>query len=432
MSIYIRLPWWLNPLWAAALFVGMITITGLYVSADSFQLWRVPMYVSSELTLIGLVPAVAFLVGLSVPMLRRSGRSREFSISLSPRTLLLCDKLSSIFFWLTVVGYVLWVLFALRQGAGLQQLRSVLSFEQGSVGELKKLSAPVGGLTTLTQFAPVAVALRAFLLRIDCRGRRAQLVTILLLSLARSFLYGERLALIEVAVPALIVMVAVSAVPHAKNRSFAAAVLPVFAIPALWTVFAVFEYSRSWLYYRTVTDQSFFQYINDRLLGYYVTAINNSSLYYLNAADVPHDPLFSFPAVWDAPIIGEMLGAARISGVGIRTWWDAMLSFNGNPEFNNVGTFLVVDADLGTAGAVVYWLAFGVAVGFCFQKARQGRIVGLIAYSVVFVGLLEIVRIVYWAQGRFTPVIIALAVLYFVLSPSQRRDSKEDHAERVQ
>ncbi|MBM4598886.1 oligosaccharide repeat unit polymerase [Rhodococcus hoagii] len=400
----------------------MLIGAGMFVDNDTFERWRVPKYVDGNLTVLAAVPAVFFLVGIAIPMIRYLPR-KELTVWLGPRTIDTCSKAATVTFWLAVAGSALWLIFAIRQGAGFAQFKAVLDFEANSVGNLKRISGPVAGLTTLTQFGPIAVCLRMLLVRSGLRDNRYQLYVLVALGLARAFFYGERLAIIELALPIIVVLVTVSRF-ESSRRALSGAILPVFAVPALWAVFAVFEYSRSWLYYRSVSDVPFVTYISERLLGYYVTSINNGSLYYLNASGYPHDPIYSFAALWDSPIIGDILGRATIGTMEVRSWWAWLLETDANPEFNNTSTFLVTSADFGTVWASVYWLALGLAIGLIYTSLKKGRVFGILAYSVCFIGILECVRITYWMQGRFTPVAIGLVILYFLFDSSRKRDEQ--------
>ena len=144
-------------------------------------------------------------------------------------------------------------------------------------GQLKVLFAPVAGVTSLTQVGIAQVVLAALVL---CHGRSPavvrRLVVVLVLGLLRSYLLTERLALLELVVPLLAVGAA-----HRRRRRGRGRFLPfapVLALPVLLVVFGIFEYSRSWNYYRTRTTQSFPLFVVNRLAGYYATSYNNGAL----------------------------------------------------------------------------------------------------------------------------------------------------------
>lgn len=417
-------PWWINPLWGSSVFVAMLVAAGSLFDAESYVLWGVPKYVTVDLTLTAAISGAGFLLGIALALLRRTPGQWQ-AVRIGPHTIRACSKLATAAFWLSLAGYGFWAAFALAQGASVDHVRAILDFREGSVGALKRVSAPVAGFTTLTQFAAIAVSLRYFLMRLGFRENRYEVYLILTFSVARAFFLGERLALIEVAVPMILLTVIVSGVRREASRNvLVRTLLPVLGVPALWSLFAVFEYSRSWLYYRATTDKTFVEYITDRLVGYYATAINNSSLYHLSVSGRPHDPVFSFTALWDSPVISQMLGHGTFAGIEIRKWWASTLELNANPEFNNAGTFLVVDADLGTIFAFLFWLGLGAFIGLSYVNMKRGRIEWMLTYLVSFIGILELLRIIYWVQGRFVPTLIGLIIFGFAIARARRFDER--------
>jgi oligosaccharide repeat unit polymerase len=424
-SVTVELPWWCHPLVPPVLIFPL----ALYVAAadgpDEYALWGTIKYLDSHLVLQACLVFLGFLLGIAFGSSRieNSGPLAQFTclpIVMSRRRVAACDRFANILFMVALIAYAVWVMSALLHGASIAQVRASLGGQEGALSHLKRLATPIAGVTTFTQVAPVCLAIRVFLRRIGFDQRPHHIFVLLLLSVARSFLYGERLALIEMVVPLGLVT---TMIPRGNvvtpRRRWVTRSVPFLAVPALWLMFAVFEYWRSWTHYKGVFVLSYSDFVTQRLLGYYVTAINNSALYsalYRSAAGASaHPPYFTFPALWDAPVLSTIMGTPSINGMNMSSWWMNLLSFAANPEFNNKGTFLVVAADLGTAGAFIYWMIFGGAIGLLYASIRRGSLVGLLAYACAFVGLLEVSRIIYWGQGRFTPSAIALVIFAAVI-----------------
>jgi hypothetical protein len=194
--------------------------------------------------------------------------------------------------------------------------------------------------------------------------------------------------------------------------------VPLIGVPVLWAVFAAFEYTRSWAARNDGSHGTFTSYVTNRLLGYYGTSVNNSALYYEGAHGVPHLPLFPVKWVWDFPVLGDVaravVGSPSLGGLDLASWWVAALRQASNPEFVNTGTFLVLAADLGTWGMVVYCAAIGLAVGALYAGVARGSLASLVAYACSFVGLLELARILYFGQGRFF--VTALGLVWFAVA----------------
>lgn len=420
--------WWFHPMWIAAIFVAILPLSAL-VPKSAFELWKTPTYIDTPTAFTGFLSGLCLLIGLSVFSLRP--HARELVVHLTSSVVSRLRTLATVTFALAIFGYLVWIGLGFVRGTTPLDLLRVLTMQEGAISALKHVNPPVAGLTTFTQLGPVAVAVMMVLRRAKVRSYTWQLASLLLLAVYRSFFYGERLALIEVGIPIVFLYFAVASANSDTSvrvdgpvKRIVRRTAPFFAIPAIWAVFAIFEYSRSWLYYRNLVHTSFVEYISTRLAGYYVTTANNSAMYHEQLADRVHDPYFSFAAIWDGPGLSRIVGSPEIQGQDPRMWWDMTLLNNANPEFNNQGTFLVTDADLGTPLSMIYWLVIGLVIGYLFHRAAKGSVAALIAYSVVIMGLLEVSRIIYWSQGRFIPIALGLlAVAVVIPGPRSRTDA---------
>jgi predicted membrane-bound mannosyltransferase len=84
------------------------------------------------------------------------------------------------------------------------------------------------------------------------------------------------------------------------------------------------------------------------------------------------------------------------------------LTAEANPEFNNGGGFFLPIIDFGLAGALLYWVLAGVMCGILYRMFQQRRPAGLLLYPITFTSVIELSRIVYWAEGR---VLLPMCVL---------------------
>jgi hypothetical protein len=235
----------------------------------------------------------------------------------------------------------------------------------------------------------------------------------------RSFFLSERLALLEILVPA-----AVLALRLLPGRSFGTAwrrgllaVAPVGALLALVVFFTAFEYNRSWVSYYAFQGLSLWEFGSSRLTGYYVTALNNSAML-LKGLMIPIPfpaPYFTTEWLWTFPGFSKAFSYDALFGYPPDNSYRLMLEQLGTPEFNNPGGLLLPIADFGLVGAAIYWAVSGVLVGACFRLFRQGRLVGLLFYPIVFQALLELPRLLYLAAGRVFPTWLLLLVACLLL-----------------
>lgn len=402
----VQWPWWARPVWPILLLTGLMAFISIRLSDSSYGVWESPKFLVGEYV-FGLTTGIAALflgLGITRALNLKNGSA---TLALSQRQVKYLRSAYRALFFLTICGYVLWVGAAVTQGVGFGDLTAVLAREAGAISDVKSNSRPIGGLTTLTQFGPLAVALGVLLQKLG-QGNRAYL-WILALSLLRVFFYAERLALIELLVPYLLMSVLL--VQQGKRTRRIISFAPVLVVPLVWAVFAISEYTRSWVYYQEIVDMSFMKWVTLRLLGYYTTSFNHSALFaeVYGTSDAP--PYFSVQALWDAPVIGSIVHHPGINGIDVTEWWAYALYLNSNPEFNNPGSFLVTYAEFGWIVSALIWLGVGVFIGIVFSRMSKGSIPALLAYPCLFIGILELPRFIYWSQGRATPALLALLVI---------------------
>ncbi|WP_143709925.1 O-antigen polymerase [Kocuria flava] len=408
-ALLIHWPWWLHPVWALLLMVAGTAAVAIMLPAQYYAVWGTVKFIDAHDSIKMLLGISLVLVGISlanfgIPRVKVShievGPAREEFLRKSYRFL----------FTLTVCGYIFWILIAISEGVNLASLASVIQRDEGAIGELKENSRPVGGLTTLTQFGPVAVAVGFIRRKIGTGGRSYWLL--IALALLRTVFYAERLALLEVLFPIILI----STLTMRKRTVWrpVAQLAPLLAGPLVWVIFALSEYSRSWVYYQSTVSMPFAEWVTSRLLGYYTTSYNNSALFADAWQGTYGAPYVSIQALWNAPGAGLVLGAPTTMGVHPESWWSSVLATQSNPEFTNTGSFLVSFAELGWFGAVIFWTLIGYGVGLLYVSVARGNLVGVIAYCTLFIGLLELPRFMYWTQGRAVPLLLALAIMAWV------------------
>lgn len=366
--------------------------------------WGTPKYLTVDLTLILALGFGAFALAI-LGVSNISMTPRTSTLSLNPSQLRYLNRTYTILFWLAIFGYAAWTIAGGLGGVSLNNLRAVFDRQLGAISDLKSAARPIAGLTTLTQLAPLCCAVGALLLRMG-QGRRGFWLLVALAA-ARTLLYAERLAILEVVVPIVVIYILTPGVdPKSTHRTFKRKRhAPAVALPLIWALFAASEYTRSWVFYQYTTHQTFPEWVTYRLLGYYSTAYNNSALFALNREGHDLPPYFTIDAFWNAPGISKLFTPPDVP-----LWWGTVLQQNGNPEYNSVGSFLTSYAELGIIGMLIFWILAGLAVGHIFKRSVEGRLAALLLYSVLYIGILELPRYIYWAQGRFTPGVIALLI----------------------
>jgi len=413
--LFVSWPWWIHPAWALLLLTGSMALLAILLPESVYETWKVHKYINPDFALILLIGVLAIFSGVMIAS-GAASRGGSIVIEINRRQVIFLNRAFWLMFTLALLSYAIWIGSAAGQGVSINNLVSVLDRDPGAISSLKGNSRPIGGLTTMTQFAPVAVILGHLLRKMGRRVGWAVLVLVILAGV-RTVFYAERLALIEVLIP--LVLVAALTVEPATRWRAVSRIAPLIVAPLVWCVFAASEYTRSWIFYQQTTNLPFVEWVSARLAGYYVTSFNNSALLALSHTGSGATPYFTFPAVWNAPGVPAHPG---IFGLAPDDWWTSVLLREGNPEFTNTGSVLVTYAELGIIGMIVFWLIIGIILGGLFVSMSKGNLVGLVATCSLFVGILELPRFIYWTQGRATPIVLALLCLA-VAYPKKQRDS---------
>jgi hypothetical protein len=421
------LPWWLNPIWCLGAWTLPLLLMAYGLSPEAYaELWQTNKHITLEVVGQGLLLLGTLGWGLLIGTLAVSVVPVRDGDHLGGRLLRGERVLAALFkigFWLTLVGYGLWLLAAIARGFRAADLLAMAMGEPGVADVLKQeYFQTLPGLTTLTQFGPATVLIGLLLLKL----RRPVLWPIALLvgvSAVRGFFLSERLALLELLVPAAVLgLRLLPAIGRfgGRWRRGGLALAPVAAVGGLMVFFTAFEYNRSWVAHYAHTGISLWEFGSSRLTGYYVTAINNSALLLTNMAGPLPAPYYTLEWLWAFPGLSSVFDYEALHGVSPESLYGQMLVHGGNPEFNNGGGLLLPIADYGLVGAALYWALVGVLIGACFILYRRGSLAGLLLYPILFQGLLELPRLLYGAAGRVFPTWLMLLAACLLLG--LRRD----------
>lgn len=420
--------WWLSPVLVSLLVAALAIASAALFDDRQFRArWRTPKWLTLEtLTLFG-CGALAIALGALVAMavIARVPRSATGWPGLTAPSLVLMRRAGTVFTALTVLGYAGFGFLILRSGLDPAQLGSAYT----STVSVRDTVGTIPGLTTLTQFGiPAVVASGLVLAHGFARTEVVKLSVVGGLAVARAYMFSERLAVLELVVP-LVVIWAGYLVTRQGWRRRVLSVIPLAFPIGVIVLFGVFEYFRSWTYFRGESTISYGEFVTSRIAGYYATALNNGHLLLEHLrwpGKLPYDTLEGF---WVAPGIEQYELYERLGGyprpvvVGDSdSAYNVMLAQFGNPEFNNQSGYASVFADYGTVGGIICFLLIGVAAGMLYRGFGNGGTFGLCLYPVFFVGLLEMPRYLYWTQGRAVYAWIGLLVVAVLLSRTQARE----------
>ena len=107
------------------------------------------------------------------------------------------------------------------------------------------------------------------------------------------------------------------------------------------------------------------------------------------------------------------------------------LKLHGNPEYNSPGGLVTPFVDWGTRGGFVFLAPAGGTLGVLYRRCVDGNTFAVVLYPSLTTGLFEFPRYVYWSLGRFTPPLVALCVLGYMLRKRKDDAPGEEPPQRV-
>ncbi len=414
--------WWLSPPGAVVLIVPItLWLAFSFDDARFRSAYGTPKSLTDATATLFAVGALMFAITALIPLV---GRRRDTSGTwpdLSARELGVLQRSSTVLFRVTMVGYLAFGVVGVARGARLSDFVAAATSQDNFGSPLRDLFAPVAGITTLTQVGIAYAVVSCLVLSSVPDGRLVRrLVLVFALALLRTFFLAERLAVLEVAIPAVTVLALWTASRRTGVGRRVVRLAPVLLVPSVIALFSVFEYSRSWVFYSQTSRGSFADFAVERLAGYYATAYNNGQLALTYNNGDARLPYGSAEAFWTAPVVSQLHLYERLTGSVQPDDYDTILRQYGNPEFNSTGGLAIPFVDYGVVGGLVFFLVAGLAIGFTYRRCCEGRAWAYLLYPVAVVGLFELPRYLYWGQGRVAPAVVCLLLVHWRLQRSRR------------
>ncbi|MEV0897404.1 hypothetical protein [Actinoplanes sp. NPDC049802] len=413
-----RLSWpgWLNP--ALSLIIAM-TVPTAAVSLTPDELF-------TEVT--GLPPASPdFLARLAV-VNAAAVVGLALASCIVPRSRFHYEVEPELFRWrarllagVTTAAYLFFGALVFARGMTPQLALAVLSSEYGALQASRAAFVPVAGITTLVAFGGPAICalVVSSVHRALTRPEIAAIVVIATGAMARGFLNAERLAIMELAIPALLGLVAKRRIRRGAEglRSASAPALIVAGVGA-FALFAAGELLRP-SYQVREGSVDFGSYIYGRFFSYYLSSTANGEYLSELISNVP-TPTYTAQAFWTFPGVDSLISPATIYGYDPSTSFHTMLEQYLNPEMNTVGVGPSLLAEWGLPGASAIVLAMTLALTLAWKAGLHRLTAGAVPLlAVLTIAALESARYPYYFQGRF--VVAALGALWIYRSRHARR-----------
>jgi hypothetical protein len=416
--------WWLRPLPVLALIGYSSALAAYFLSPRIYwEQWKeIKVFTSKDLVWsLWAITILSLGIALGNALISRRGETdvgiKTMGAAMEPATL---KRVFKVLYRVTLLGYVIWIGVAVHRGVRLSMIFEALARNGPAIFQLKKQLTSVSGVTTIVEVGIAAGIVGSYLLFVhrDTSVRRSMYILVAI-TFVRSFLNSERLALIEVLVPIVLVWATASwasgRMTQRQRRRLV--VLPVILPLVLLMYFGGSEYFRSYSHYSKTQNVGLWQFSLARMEGYYATSYNNGSLlrrYYLPERRLPY---FTVEGFWKFPPVALTVPYSHLTGTNPGTALKSIYTQYGNPEYNNPGGLMAPLVDWGPVGGSILLLLVGGAIGAIYGAWRRGLAIGLLVYPFLLDGLLEVPRTFYWTAGRCLPAVAALAWAVYKLRP---------------
>ncbi len=414
------LPYWLRPTMLLIFTLGLPAVIAMQLADQTYIVeWGSPKFFRDEdAHNIGLA-VLCFALGAT---LVATGRALTRRLTLHttpmPEAVGRLDVLRPAFYvtaGLTLFGTLVWTALSMAQGINFGDVMQALSGNAEAVSRIRLRATTLPGITTLTQ-AGIALAAMAGLLwyRPASGTVRTVFLVVLLLTLIRSIVRAERLALIEQVIPFCVALLP-SWLERYGDRPWVRIGLPLAPVAAVLGLFAFFMLAEAGRSYESkVNDglqRNLVEYSAVRIGGYYSTSLNNGAYLSRQLTEGPW-PYFALEWFWRFPGVDSRVNVQGLTGMGDDDMLQ-LLDVDLNPEFNNPSGFFSYRYDFGMQGIVLFFFGLGVVAGCLHGSYTAGRCGGRLLYPVFVIGLLEIARVPYFTSTRVFP---AWMILFAVVA----------------
>lgn len=397
------LVWWIDPL----KFLLLITLPAFLISSaygeEVATAYGIGNFISLKVVLLGCLSIFAIAAGIRLGEIFLAGKV--------PNTRYHHKRYNYAAFLLTSLAIISHLVLIGNILANFDVVIAAMAGSRGAIYQVKDNMVKITGVTSFTQLylisLPLYAAYRGIFDRPPPKTLSFLVAALVLLVFIRAFVTLERFAIVEAAL-----VLALPLVAYGSLKSRVLPLLPAFGFISIYLLFAAGEFTRSWPYYQGQYD-SFWQFVNIRLLGYITTATNNASgLFETEGA------LFSphYTAAW-------LRKVPMLESIGITSNenpMDAFFATHATAEFNNPGGILSGLLDYGPGLYLIYYISIGIITGLLFNQFKKRGAYALTYFPGWYLGFPVLTQAVYWGDPRFVLVTVgAPLVAAFITSPKR-------------
>jgi hypothetical protein len=279
----------------------------------------------------------------------------------------------------------------------------------------------IAGVTSFTQLGMIAAALYAvYVFGMQKKGSAWIWLMILFPGVLRGMFFSERLALMEVLIPIVVIAMTFNKIKLTLTKVILSAV-------AFVGFFSIAEGLRSYSYYSNngFEGEGVYSYGLGRFLDYITSSVNHS----VAMVDLSGQ-VFAFPSLlfngWlnllSMFVPSTALNAFLHADQARQAYASVKLSIYSAPDYTNMGFFGSIFADSGYL-YILYAILYGVIIGLAYKGLRRFELGWLAVFPIIFISLMESYRIPYLFETRaFYPLLYVVARYVFISAYQWKRE----------
>jgi hypothetical protein len=276
----------------------------------------------------------------------------------------------------------------------------------------------MSGITTLTQLGILASGMYAlYVFGLKNKGRLAIWLFILFPGVLRGMFFSERLALMEVVIPILVMAVLFQKIRLTLTKI-------VIGMISFVVFFSVAEGLRSYTYYAKtgVAQGGIYSYGFSRFADYISSSVNHS----MAMVDLS-DRIVGFPQLLFSSILSVIdrgpnssLGVMLGSTEGQQAYLNVKNSIYSAQDYTNMGFFGSIFQDAGYL-YIFYAILYGTIIGLAYKGLKNYEFSWIVVYPIIFISILESYRIPYLFDVRAFYPLLYITARYLILSYQKQK-----------
>ncbi|MCY1105875.1 O-antigen polymerase [Shouchella clausii] len=383
--------WWLNPYKLLLYFLIPIYVVIYFVEFEGTVFFTTWYFLTGLLFLLALTLGSFFGQKIHIKRAKPAFVNRIYL---------------DILFWLTLLAYVVWF----REFILDPRLLVNMLFGDVRYTDIRNMIDTIPGITTMSQLGIVYVIF--YMLQKDYYEKKVRrkysfyLLVIICMTAFRAVAWSERLALIEIFLPIVVIYFANYKGVRFKRLLKAA---PYVGVVLVFSLFSLTEYFRSWKSHYQYIYDDFLSFASQRLLNYYYTALNNGAGYF----EISSEPSYKFEHTLDWLYNFPILGTWIEEAVRVNRDYTPFLRTYLTDEFNNPSGIFVYFYDMHVPLALLFICIVGVVLGLLYRGFATNEGIGVFIYPALYVGIIEVMRHPYLTSSRVFPVILFILIGVF-------------------